>query len=170
MQKLSALMPQMGPKAHRLALAEVDWDVDAALNMLRAFQVACLDRINALTKVRLCLLREALGVPRACGDLWRVAWRAIPTPGSVHARTPAGPSRHLPCPLLPQKRKRIMEQIEQAAEEEEEEAAKAEPSGSGSSDSSSGSDSDGGRKAKRVRQLRPRGFQTTWACAAAACM
>jgi hypothetical protein len=51
MEKLGALMPQMGATVRALALAEVGWDVDAALGTLRSFQVAYLDKLNALAKV-----------------------------------------------------------------------------------------------------------------------
>ena len=51
MGKLAALMPQMGDMVRALALSKVNWDVDAALGMLRQFQVANLDHLNALSKV-----------------------------------------------------------------------------------------------------------------------
>jgi hypothetical protein len=51
MGKLAALMPQMGDMVRALALAKASWDVDAALGMLRQFQVANLDHLNALSKV-----------------------------------------------------------------------------------------------------------------------
>jgi hypothetical protein len=51
-EKLASLMPQMGSMARALALTKTNWDVEAALSMLRQFQVACLEKLNVVTKVR----------------------------------------------------------------------------------------------------------------------
>jgi hypothetical protein len=51
-EKLASLMPQMGGMVRALALTKTNWDVESALSMLRQFQVACLDKLNAVTKVR----------------------------------------------------------------------------------------------------------------------
>jgi len=44
-------MPALGSKLRALALTKTDWDVDAALALLRSFQVSQLDKLNAITKV-----------------------------------------------------------------------------------------------------------------------
>eukprot|EP00775_Hariotina_reticulata_P007910 gene7910-8106_t len=44
MEKLRVLMPQLGDMVRAMALANADWDVDQAVNMLRSFQVAHLDK------------------------------------------------------------------------------------------------------------------------------
>lgn len=51
MEKLRALMPQLGDVVRALALAKADWDIDLAVNMLRSFQVAHLDKLNTLKNV-----------------------------------------------------------------------------------------------------------------------
>lgn len=50
--QLAALMPALGGRLRAFALAKTEWDVDAALNMLRSFQVAQLDKVNAIIKAR----------------------------------------------------------------------------------------------------------------------
>lgn len=50
MDKLRQLMPQMGDMVRALALAKTDWDIDAAVSVLRSFQVAHLDKVNMLNK------------------------------------------------------------------------------------------------------------------------
>jgi hypothetical protein len=47
-------MPSLGSKLRAFALTKTDWDVDAALALLRSFQVAQLDKLNAITKARAC--------------------------------------------------------------------------------------------------------------------
>ena len=58
MEKLRVLMPQLGDVVRALALSKADWDLDLAVNMLRSFQVAHLDKINILNKVR-----NSVGMP-----------------------------------------------------------------------------------------------------------
>eukprot|EP01026_Neomeris_dumetosa_P017921 TRINITY_DN1698_c0_g1_i1.p1 TRINITY_DN1698_c0_g1~~TRINITY_DN1698_c0_g1_i1.p1 ORF type:complete len:509 (-),score=77.12 TRINITY_DN1698_c0_g1_i1:1351-2715(-) len=52
MEKLQGLMPQMGTTVKALALQESAWDVDAAVALLRRFQVACADDLAAIYKKR----------------------------------------------------------------------------------------------------------------------
>lgn len=52
MEKLRVLMPQLGDMVRALALAKSDWDLDKAVNMLRSFQVAHLDKVNVMNKAR----------------------------------------------------------------------------------------------------------------------
>jgi hypothetical protein len=52
MDKLRQLMPQLGDMVRALALSKNEWDIDKAVSMLRSFQVAHLDKVNALNKVR----------------------------------------------------------------------------------------------------------------------
>eukprot|EP00877_Chromochloris_zofingiensis_P010773 jgi/Chrzof1/594/Cz01g21190.t1 len=66
LEKLAALMPQMGSMVRALALAECGWDVDEALGMLRQFQVSHLDKLDALSKKRKKLL-EAVDEAAAAG-------------------------------------------------------------------------------------------------------
>eukprot|EP00879_Flechtneria_rotunda_P025828 GHRR01027480.1.p1 GENE.GHRR01027480.1~~GHRR01027480.1.p1 ORF type:complete len:361 (+),score=132.96 GHRR01027480.1:358-1440(+) len=58
MDKLNLLMPQIGDMARAVALAKSDWDIDNAVNMLRSFQVAHLDKLNTLNKKRKKLREE----------------------------------------------------------------------------------------------------------------
>lgn len=59
MDKLRLLVPQMGDKVRALALAKTEWDIDAAVAMLRRFQVAHLDKLNGINKKRK-KIREAM--------------------------------------------------------------------------------------------------------------
>ncbi|KAI8465688.1 MAG: hypothetical protein J3K34DRAFT_79905 [Monoraphidium minutum] len=59
LEKLSALMPTLGSKLRAFALAKSEWDVDGALALLRSFQVAELDRLNAISKKRKRIAEEA---------------------------------------------------------------------------------------------------------------
>ncbi|KAF8073001.1 Ppc2 [Scenedesmus sp. PABB004] len=59
MEKLRQLMPQQGDVVRALALAKAEWDIDRAVAMLRSFQVAHLDKVNALNKKRK-KIREAI--------------------------------------------------------------------------------------------------------------
>ena len=52
LEKLAALMPTVGGRLRAFALSKADWDVDAALALLRSFQVAQLDKLNAVNKKR----------------------------------------------------------------------------------------------------------------------
>jgi hypothetical protein len=52
MDKLRQLMPQLGDMVRALALSKAEWDIDRAVAMLRSFQVAHLDKVNTLNKVR----------------------------------------------------------------------------------------------------------------------
>ncbi|GBF97152.1 hypothetical protein Rsub_10339 [Raphidocelis subcapitata] len=72
-EKLSALMPSLGAKLRAHALAKTDWDVDAALALLRSFQVAQLEKLNAISKKRKRIQEdiqaagEAAAAPPAAG-------------------------------------------------------------------------------------------------------
>jgi hypothetical protein len=52
MEKLRLLLPQMGDMVRALALARCEWDIDQAVQMLRSFHSANLDKVNQITKVR----------------------------------------------------------------------------------------------------------------------
>lgn len=58
LEKLAALMPSLGSKLRAFVLTKADWDVDAALSLLRSFQVAQLDKFNAITKKRKRIYEE----------------------------------------------------------------------------------------------------------------
>jgi hypothetical protein len=62
--QLSALMPALGSKLRAFALAKTDWNVDAAVELLRSFQVAELDKLNAITKVPAPAPRSRRLLPR----------------------------------------------------------------------------------------------------------
>jgi hypothetical protein len=53
MEKLRLLLPQMGDMVRALALAKCEWDIDKAVQMLRSFHSANLDKVNLITKVSL---------------------------------------------------------------------------------------------------------------------
>ncbi len=53
MEKLAALMPQMGPAVRVLALKEAVFDVETALAVLRSFQSQNDEALRALHKVGL---------------------------------------------------------------------------------------------------------------------
>jgi hypothetical protein len=66
MEKIGALMPQIGRLVHALALKECSWDVERAILLLRQFHADNADKLAALLKVcahavrsllRLCLIR-----------------------------------------------------------------------------------------------------------------
>lgn len=70
-EKLSNLMPALGSRLRAFALAKTDFNVDAALQLLRSFQVAELDKLNAISKKRKRILEEieeAAEGPAAGGD------------------------------------------------------------------------------------------------------
>lgn len=71
MDKLRQLMPQLGDVARALALSKNEWDIDKAVSMLRSFQVAHLDKINALNKVccSLCVWHRAAVASQAAGPM-----------------------------------------------------------------------------------------------------
>ncbi|WIA29267.1 hypothetical protein OEZ86_011775 [Tetradesmus obliquus] len=52
MEKLRLLLPQMGDMVRALALARSEWDIDKAVQMLRSFHSANLDKVNLITKKR----------------------------------------------------------------------------------------------------------------------
>jgi hypothetical protein len=62
MEKLRVLMPQLGDMVRAVALANADWDVDQAVNMLRSFQVAHLDKVNMMNKASSVLQQCATAV------------------------------------------------------------------------------------------------------------
>jgi hypothetical protein len=59
LEKLTALMPALGARVRAIALTKTDWDVDAALALLRSFQVAELDKLNAISRKRKRIMQDA---------------------------------------------------------------------------------------------------------------
>jgi hypothetical protein len=93
MDKLRQLMPQMGDVVRALALAKSEWDIDRAVSMLRSFQVAHLDKVNALNKVcaslvwaRVCGGGGRGGEPQ-CGNSSRMVplCQPMPPPLCMHS-------------------------------------------------------------------------------------
>ena len=66
LERLAAAMPRIGAPTRALALAEADWDPDAAVGLLRQFQVANLERLDALQQRRK-KLREGIEAAAAGG-------------------------------------------------------------------------------------------------------
>ena len=74
MEKVGALMPQIGRLVHALALEECSWDVERAVLLLRQFHADNVDKLAGLLKV--CTLRDPFlmvvgsGAPKSTPAAW----------------------------------------------------------------------------------------------------
>jgi hypothetical protein len=67
MQKLAALMPQMGAAVRVAALQETEWSVDMAVTLLRKFHTESEELLRGLYKASIWVTEVcALQLPRAC--------------------------------------------------------------------------------------------------------
>jgi hypothetical protein len=148
-------MPALGGRLRALALTKTDWDVDAALALLRSFQVAQLEKLNVITKVG---GEEDLSMP--CWDRFEKVQGA--REGKLSQLVKCGRSADTNALHQTfQKRKRIMEEIDDVAEAAPGAKAAGDGEGgggSGSSGSSSGSESDSGSDGGRRSSKKVGGF------------